>query len=198
VYLIIDRQNIRTLPGARIKLQGVTTPEADLIYRGDWVDNAVYNVYDLVLEGGHVFICDVGHKSTLDTTPGTGVDWQKYWTAWVFSASKLDGDMLPIDFVPTNYTRDDSIPEATDLTHLAAHLKGIDNALAGVSGSTQWKNGVPTHNDLPTSGNTLGDIRYVADDGPNGWAVYRCIAVTGRVDDQWDKLYDTIDAGTLD
>lgn len=49
----------------------------------------------------------------------------------------LDGDHLTIDFVPTNYIRDASIPEADSVTDLAAHLKGIDTALAagGFGGS---------------------------------------------------------------
>ena len=46
----------------------------------------------------------------------------------------VDGDHLGIDFVPTNYTRDDTIPEADDVEDLAAHLKGLDNALSTVTG----------------------------------------------------------------
>jgi hypothetical protein len=42
---------------------------------------------------------------------------------------EIDGDKLDIDFTPVNYTPDVSAPEATDVDHLAAHLKGIDNGL---------------------------------------------------------------------
>jgi hypothetical protein len=45
----------------------------------------------------------------------------------------IDGDKLDIDFTPSNYTPDDSAAEADDVDDLAAHLKGIDAALA-VSG----------------------------------------------------------------
>jgi len=52
----------------------------------------------------------------------------------------LDGDHLDIDFTPSEYTPDLSPPEADDVDSLAAHLKGIDNALAGVGGA-----GSPLH-----------------------------------------------------
>lgn len=42
---------------------------------------------------------------------------------------EIDGDKLDIDFNPSNYTPDDSIPEADSVDELAAHLKGIDDAL---------------------------------------------------------------------
>ena len=43
--------------------------------------------------------------------------------------AEIDGDHLSIDYVPTNYTRDTTAAEASDPKHLAAHLKGIDNAI---------------------------------------------------------------------
>lgn len=42
----------------------------------------------------------------------------------------LDGDVLDIDFTPTNYTPDATPAEASDVDDLAAHLYGIDAALA--------------------------------------------------------------------
>ena len=66
-----------------------------------------------------------------DTAPvsvgasGVGVD-----------VSDLDGDHLSVDFTPANYTPDIAPAEADDLDDLAAHLKGIDVALANAgSGS---------------------------------------------------------------
>lgn len=47
----------------------------------------------------------------------------------------LDGDKVNIDFTPSNYTPDATPAEADDVDDLAAHLKGIDNALAGLGGT---------------------------------------------------------------
>lgn len=52
--------------------------------------------------------------------------------------AELDGDLLDIDFTEANYTPDTSGAgnPATDVNHLAAHLKGIDTALGGKAAST--------------------------------------------------------------
>lgn len=47
-------------------------------------------------------------------------------------SDEVDGDRIDIDFSPTNYTPDTSPPEVSDVDHLSAHLKGIDDALAGI------------------------------------------------------------------
>ena len=45
----------------------------------------------------------------------------------------LDGDHLDVDMTPSNYTPTTTgVAEAADVDDLAAHLKGIDNALASV------------------------------------------------------------------
>ena len=44
-------------------------------------------------------------------------------------AQEIDGDKLDVDFTPTSYTPDTSPGEADNADNLAAHLKGIDNAL---------------------------------------------------------------------
>lgn len=51
----------------------------------------------------------------------------------------IDGDQISIDFVPSNYVRDSSIPEATSDTQLAAHLKGIDDLMGDVFGTNRVK-----------------------------------------------------------
>ncbi len=53
------------------------------------------------------------------------------WTivSEISGISPLDGDVIEISFVPTQYTRDHSIPEAENEESLSAHLKGIDNEL---------------------------------------------------------------------
>jgi len=47
----------------------------------------------------------------------------------------LDGDHLDIDFTPAYYTPDAGPAEAADVDDLAAHLKGIDTALASAGGT---------------------------------------------------------------
>jgi hypothetical protein len=42
---------------------------------------------------------------------------------------EIDGDHLGIDYTPSNYEPDATVPEAGDVDHLAAHLAGIDDAL---------------------------------------------------------------------
>lgn len=49
-------------------------------------------------------------------------------------ADSLDGDTLDITFTPSNYTPDATPAEANDVDDLAAHLKGIDTAIAGAGG----------------------------------------------------------------
>lgn len=48
-------------------------------------------------------------------------------------SDEVDGDQLDIDYVPINYTRDPTSPQATINQHLTAHLKGIDNAVGSVT-----------------------------------------------------------------
>jgi len=59
-------------------------------------------------------------------------------------SDEIDGDTLDIDFVPTNYTRNTTPPQVTDVEELTAHLAGIDNALGGLandgSGILTWGN----------------------------------------------------------
>ena len=56
--------------------------------------------------------------------------------------ARLDGDVIDVDFAPSNYEPTTAgAPEAANAQSLAAHLKGIDNVLAGgVSGGSgrQW------------------------------------------------------------
>lgn len=44
----------------------------------------------------------------------------------------INGDRLPIDWVPTAYIPDFSIEEANNIKHIAAHLKGINTKLAAL------------------------------------------------------------------
>jgi len=49
------------------------------------------------------------------------------------SQNTIDGDVLHIDYDPTNYTPTITPDEVDDVDDLTAHLAGIDNALSGTS-----------------------------------------------------------------
>lgn len=46
----------------------------------------------------------------------------------------IDADELDVSYVPVNYVRDSSIPEASSIRSLAAHLKGIDDRFQTADG----------------------------------------------------------------
>lgn len=48
--------------------------------------------------------------------------------------AEIDGDKIDIDYAPTNYTPDTTPAEVGSASELSAHLAGIDNALADLSG----------------------------------------------------------------
>ena len=68
---------------------------------------------------------------------------------------EIDGDIIDIDFVPTNYTRDTTPAEVTDVEHLTAHLSGIDSALATALSHDLLST---THSDTVTASVVRGDI----------------------------------------
>jgi len=79
-------------------------------------------------------------------------------------ADEVDGDKLDIDWVPTNYSRDNSIGEADNVTDLSAHLKGLDDeigTLKATQSGQEWQNSV-LDKDLtaPPGGESTGD-RYL-------------------------------------
>jgi len=49
---------------------------------------------------------------------------------------EIDGDILDITYIPTNYTRDTTPPEVTSVEELTAHLAGLDNALGNLEVKT--------------------------------------------------------------
>ena len=91
--------------------------DAGTLAAGDGI-NIITNVGGVegdVTTGGDVAAVSVGVN-------GVGVD-----------VTALDGDHVTLDFVPANYTRTTTgVPEAANIQQLAAHLKGIDNALATI------------------------------------------------------------------
>jgi hypothetical protein len=79
---------------------------------------------------------DMGANSITNVNLVDGVDVSDHNARHVSGGlDQIDGDVLDITYVPTNYTRDLSPPEVTALVELTAHLAGIDTALA-TSGTT--------------------------------------------------------------
>lgn len=51
-----------------------------------------------------------------------------------------------------------------------------------------WKGPVLDLASLPLSGNSLGDVRVVADDGTGDPSLYICVSTSGIVSEQWQKM----------
>ena len=84
--------------------------------------------------------------------------------------ASADGDKLDIDWNPSNYTPDASIPEASDVDDLSAHLKGIDTALAAA---------VPSGAVMP----------FAMESAPTGWLECDGSAISRTT---YSKLYAAI------
>lgn len=66
-----------------------------------------------------------------------------------------------------------------------------DNLIAKPNlADASWKPSVATVAALPVTLNTIGDQRVVLNDGDGKQAIYACIATTGTIDQQWDKIGD--------
>ena len=61
----------------------------------------------------------------------------------------IDGDHLVVDFVPGTYVRNSGIPEASQDTHLSAHLKGVDTKLFELSSSSSSLVAVTASENIP-------------------------------------------------
>ena len=59
--------------------QGPIGPEG-LNWKGEWETSTSYVVDDAVYLDGSSYICITAHTSGSTTRPGTGVDWETYWT----------------------------------------------------------------------------------------------------------------------
>lgn len=79
---------------------------------------------------------DMGTNDVTNVGLVDGVDVSAHASRHVSGgADQIDGDIIDITYVPTNYTRDVSPPEVTAVVELTAHLAGIDNALSGLAGA---------------------------------------------------------------
>lgn len=91
------------------------------------ISSSVISVVSDVTTGG-----DVAGASV--TANGVGID-----------VTALDGDHLIVDFTPVNYTPASTPAESASVDDLAAHLYGVDQALAGVASKlTHYSNETPT------------------------------------------------------
>jgi len=92
----------------------------------------------------------------------------------------LDGDKIDIDFNPASYTPDGTAPEADDDDDLAAHLKGIDQAMKSVAATKGMlcyvARGVESEEfSVPDAGWATADSYriYIPSNMPNVYAVGR-------------------------
>lgn len=86
---------------------------------------------------GEVFVWDTGTGTAINQTLAeAGIAAAGHAADHVTGgADEIDGDHLDIDFTPSNYTPSIAPAEASNLDHLAAHLQGIDTALAAAGAS---------------------------------------------------------------
>ena len=170
MYLVLNGQE-------KIRIEA-ESPEADLVWRGQWINNEIYRIYDVATNLDDTFLCDVGHRSSAANKPGEGVNWKNFWSYWQLSARAINGDELSLDYVPSGYTPDDTVPEASgNAKSLAAHLAGISNEFINTL-SSQWKGEVSSYNDLPVTDNDVGDIRAVVTDVNYERSVFCCVHTT--------------------
>ena len=59
--------------------QGPIGPEG-LNWQGEWASSTSYVIDDAVYSDGSSYVCINAHTSESTTRPGTGVDWETYWT----------------------------------------------------------------------------------------------------------------------
>jgi hypothetical protein len=81
------------------------------------------------------------------------------------AADEIDADKVDVDFVPSNYTRTADATYSTTTAHLAAHLNGIDLALATSASTLQnsYSNGAAgTAGDIQLT-NAFGEIQILDD-----------------------------------
>jgi hypothetical protein len=76
---------------------------------------------------------------------------------------EIDGDTLDIDYPPNHYTPDSGAPGAGSTAHLAAHLAGIDTALAQAGGAVAYGVRWNAATDVMTPG-TIRNDRFVPGD----------------------------------
>lgn len=154
-----------TFLGSSVSLDSLTYSSADFIWRSESgnkfvrANNSRLVLPDLygdisanyVVEGWNGSWIELGSNSSVTTGLGTttvsadgGVTNVSIYDDYTYIEGGDpapdgvigNGDKLSIDFVPSQYTRNSAIPEADSDTDLAAHLKGIDDALSSAGVKT--------------------------------------------------------------
>jgi len=78
---------------------------------------------------------DMGNFNVTNVNLVDGVDVSNHKARHASGGTdEVDGDILDIDWVPTNYTRTTAPVEVSQLVHLTSHLAGIDSALSTLGG----------------------------------------------------------------
>lgn len=109
---------------------GGVTDHGDLTGKGD-DDHTQY----LLVSGSRAMSGGLNMGGNAITNVGNvdGVDVSSHASRHINGGSDvIDGDRIQISWTPTNFTRDNSPSETTQLSDLTAYLAGIDNELADI------------------------------------------------------------------
>jgi hypothetical protein len=78
---------------------------------------------------------DMNNNNIINVNLVDGVDVSDHRSRHIRGGlDEIDGDILDIDYIPINYTRDTTPPQVTHVEHLTAHLAGIDGYLGNLDG----------------------------------------------------------------
>jgi len=102
-----------------------------------------------------------GHLNGIDTAISTLSTDSHASTHITDGIDEIDGDKLNIVWTPSNYSVDVSPSEATSITHLTAHLAGIDNALVAGEDIKGWVSFYDSGDDGNISGGEIKDSHNV-------------------------------------
>lgn len=137
VYVRLSDGHLVRLDSAGTEVDIETTGLGDVVGPGSATDNAIAR-FDTatgkLIQNSVVIVSDTGVITGVSTINGVTVETHNARHV-AGGADEIDGDVLDIDYSPTNYTEDTTPPEVTATNELTAHLAGIDNALASVGSS---------------------------------------------------------------
>ena len=136
----------------------------------------------------YVDAADADMLSQIESNDGDITDLQVETASLQGQVTGNDGDIATINANKPNtadiYTRAQLQGSSLSQVHWD-NLTHVPNMA-----DPSWKPSVATPEDLPTTGNEIGDQRTVLNDGDGKIAFYVCVALTGNWDAQWDKIGD--------
>lgn len=128
--------------------------------------------------------------------------------AAITGGEDLIGDTVQINFVPDNYIRDNSIPEADFLNQLSSHLKGIDNEIENINNSisssvdipasvttnalARWSNGTPNFKDSSVILDDVGNLSGIESLEVNSQKFWGARASNPLTSSPGDMYYNTV------